>query len=45
MHPVGDLSSCDRANHNKWFFSRSDRFGQRSVGRLVRYILLAGKKA
>jgi hypothetical protein len=39
------LSACNRPDDNKRLLAGRDRLGQRSVGRLVRQILLASKEA
>ena len=39
------LSSGDRADHDEWFFSGNDGFGQGSVRRVVGEVFFAGKKA
>ena len=39
------LAPGDCADHNEWFFAGCDLIGQLRVGRIVREVLLASKKA
>ena len=41
----GVLSSRDGAYHDERFFAGNDRFGQRSIGRIVREVFSTGKKS